>query len=101
MLREEDIRRALRASRVLPVEVRNPHGPLGLEQLAEAVARRTAAAHARPAEARVRRPIDLPAETWQKLDRLAEETSKATSSPVRPSELAASIIEDYLTSTKG
>jgi hypothetical protein len=34
----EVIRRALHASRVVSLEVANPHGPLGLEQLAAAVA---------------------------------------------------------------
>jgi hypothetical protein len=37
MLREEAIRRALHAGRVVPLKVANPHGPLGLEQLAAAV----------------------------------------------------------------
>jgi hypothetical protein len=100
MLTEEDIRRALHASRVLPVDVENPHGPLGLEQLAAAVSRRTATAQAQPAQERVRRAIDLPVETWERLDRLAAETSRATSIPVRPSDVAATIIEQYLTSTK-
>jgi hypothetical protein len=100
MLSEEEIRQALHASRVLPIEVANPHGPLGLEALAAAVARRTTAAQAHPAEARVRRDIDLPVETWERLDRLAAETSQATSSHVRPSELAAAIIEEYLSSTR-
>ena len=36
---EEEIRKALRAGRVVPMAVANPHGPLGLEQLAGAVAR--------------------------------------------------------------
>jgi hypothetical protein len=38
MLSEEAIRRALHASQVVPLKVDNPHGPLGLEQLAAAVA---------------------------------------------------------------
>jgi hypothetical protein len=39
MLDEKEIQRALRASRVVPLSVPNPHGPLGLEQLARVVAR--------------------------------------------------------------
>jgi hypothetical protein len=39
MLDENEIRRALRAGRVVPLHVPNPHGPLGLEQLSAAVAR--------------------------------------------------------------
>src|SRR4051812_9198079 len=37
-LTEEQIRDVLHASCVIPVGVPNPHGPLGLEQLADAVA---------------------------------------------------------------
>ncbi len=99
MLTEDEIRRALHASRVVPLEVENPHGPLGLVQLAAAVARRTADAQSQPPEARVRRAIDLPVETWEKLDELAAKSSQATSSLVRPSEIAATIIEQFLTST--
>jgi len=43
MLTEEEIRDALHASRVVPTSVPNPHGPFGLEQFAEAVARATVA----------------------------------------------------------
>jgi hypothetical protein len=39
MLSQEEIRQALRAGRVIPLGVANPHGPLGLEQLAAATAR--------------------------------------------------------------
>jgi hypothetical protein len=39
MLGEEEIRKALRAGRVVPLAVPNPHGPLRLEQLADGVAR--------------------------------------------------------------
>jgi hypothetical protein len=38
VLTEEEIRRALHADRVVPLGVANPHGPLGLEQFAAAVA---------------------------------------------------------------
>jgi hypothetical protein len=41
MLSEEAIRRILRANRVVPLKVANPHGPLGLKQLAAAVAAQT------------------------------------------------------------
>jgi hypothetical protein len=39
MLSQQEIQEALRARRVVPLGVSNPHGPLGLEQLAAAVAR--------------------------------------------------------------
>jgi hypothetical protein len=100
MLSEEEIRRALNASRVIPLDVRNPHGPLGLEELAATVKRRLADGELNSVEERVRRAIDLPAETWARLDQLATETSRATSSRVRPSDLAASIIEEYLAASR-
>jgi hypothetical protein len=96
MLSEEEIRRALNASRVLPLDVQNPHGPLGLEELAAAVKRRVGGHETRSVEERVRQDIELSAETWARLDQLAAETSEATATLVRPSELAATIIEEYL-----
>lgn len=98
MLTEEEIRRALHASRVVETDVKNPHGPLGLEHLAAAVAQRTSS---QSSEARVRREIDLPADTWERLNQLAAKTSEAGSVPVRPSALAATIIEQFLASTHG
>src|SRR5919199_925364 len=96
MLSEEAIRQALHAGRVVPLGVANPHGPLGLEQLAAAVATHREAAHAHPQAERVRRPIDLPRQTWEKLDALAAATSRPGSAPVSAAELAAAIIERYV-----
>lgn len=98
MLTEEEIRRALHASRVVEIDVKNPHGPLGLEHLATAIAQRTGS---QPSEARVRREIDLPVDTWERLNQLAAKTSEAGTSPVRPSELAATIIEQFMASQNG
>ena len=42
MLTEQEIRGNLHASRGVPLPVPSPYGPLGLEQLAKAVARATA-----------------------------------------------------------
>ena len=92
MLTEEAIRRALHANRVVPLAVANPHGPLGLEQLAAAVAAHRNAAQAK----RVRRPIELPVQTWEKLHALAAATSRAGKPPVSAGELAAAIIEQYV-----
>jgi hypothetical protein len=99
MLSEDAIRRALHASRVVPLGVANPHGPLGLEQLAAAVAAHREAAPAHPPPERVRRPIELPVQTWEKLHALAVATSQAGTSPVSASELAATIIEQYVLDT--
>ena len=38
MLTEQEYQEALHASRVVPLSVPNPHGPLGLDHLAAAVA---------------------------------------------------------------
>ena len=96
MLTEEDIRRALHASRVVPLGVDNPHGPLGLEQLAAAVAKHREEAQSHSGADRVRRPIALPVQTWEKLHALAAATSRAGTSPVSAGELAAAIIEQYV-----
>jgi hypothetical protein len=64
MLSEEDIRRALHASRMVPLALAKPHGPLGLEQLAAAVARVNPALGSDSPQ--VRRPIALDNATWEK-----------------------------------
>src|SRR4051812_36497112 len=90
MLNEDEIWQTLHASRVATLPAVNPHGPLGLEQLAEIVTRllRTEAA---PAE-RVQRPIALPVETWEKLDRLARAATPADAAPLTASALAAALL---------
>jgi hypothetical protein len=95
MLTEETIRRALHASRVVPLAVSNPHGPLGLEQLAAAVARFREDSQTHPETDRVSRPIELPVQTWEKLRTLAAAASQA-GAPLSAGELAAAIIEQYV-----
>src|ERR671922_981383 len=94
MLSEEQIREALHASRVVPLTVAKPHGPLGLEQLTAAVSQINPALG--PGDARVRRPIALDQATWEKLDRLAETAAQTTSQHVTASQVAAAIIEQYV-----
>ncbi len=96
MLSEEAIRRILHASRVAPLMVANLHGPLGLEQLAAAVTAHREDTASHPQSDRVRRPIDLPLQTWEKLYALAAATSRPGTSPVTAGELAAAIIEQYV-----
>jgi hypothetical protein len=96
MLTEQEIREALHASRVVPVAVPSPHGPLGLEQLAEEVGKLTGLHASSGERLRVRRPIELPVETWEKLDHLAKAATKSTSHPLSASELAGAIIQDAL-----
>ena len=96
MLTEQEIRDALHASRVVPLPVPNPHGPLGLEQLAEAVARATAA---RPqSTGSVQRSLTLPLATWEKLDSLAQTASKAGPGRLSASDVAVALIEQAVTS---
>ena len=80
----------------MPLAVANPHGPLGLEQLAAAVASHRQGGQSTPNQDRVRRPIELPLQTWEKLHALAAATSKEGKAPVSTGELAAAIIEKYV-----
>jgi hypothetical protein len=66
MLTEQQIQQALHAQRVVPLGIDNPHGPLGLEQLAETVARLVATATAPSQRGRIERPLRLPQETLGK-----------------------------------
>ncbi len=100
MLSEQEIRQALHASRVVALSVPSPHGPLGLEQLAEEVGQIIALWTSSEAGARVRRPIELPIETWEKLAHLAKAATQATSRPMTASEVAGAIIEDTLAKTQ-
>ena len=94
MLSEEEIRQALHTSRVVPLTVARPHGPLGLEQLAAAVSRINPALG--PVDPRVRRPITLDQATWEKLDQLAATAAQTTSHHVTASQVATAIIEQYV-----
>ena len=70
MLSEKQIQQALHASRVVPLAVAKPHGPLGLEQLAAAVSRVNPALGS--GDLAVRRPIALDHAIWEKLEQLAQ-----------------------------
>jgi hypothetical protein len=95
MLTEGEIAKALHASRVVPLPAMNPHGPLGLEQLAEVVAQLRDADAARGE--RVQRPIALPVETWKKLDQLARAATPTNAPPLTASALAAALLEQAVT----
>jgi hypothetical protein len=99
MLTEREIQLALHADRVMPLSVPNPHGPLGLEQLAAAVARIADSPVSLPEDGRVRRPIALSVQTWNKLQYLAETTAQAGARPVNASDVATAIIEQFVAST--
>ena len=99
MLDEKAIQQALHAHRVVPLAVPNPHGPLGLEQLAAVVARLAQSPVEAPDEGRIRRPISLSAQSWERLERLANSTMRGSAGPASVSEVAAAIIEQFLAST--
>ena len=94
MLSEKQIRQALHASRVVPLAVARPHGPLGLEQLAAAVSRVNPALGS--GSPRVRRPIALDRATWEKLEQLADNGCADDITAVTASQVAAAIIEQYV-----
>ena len=95
MLNEDQIAQSLHASRVVTLPAVNAHGPLGLEQLTEMVARSVRKEGA-PAD-RVQRPIALPVETWDKLDQLARAATPANAAPLTASALAAVLLEQAVT----
>jgi hypothetical protein len=99
MLTKNEIQQALHAGRVLPVSVNNPHGPLGLEQLAAAVAQLSDSPVPLSGIARICRSIALSVETWEKLEEIAKRTAPAGSPPVPVSEIAASILEQVTAAT--
>ncbi len=84
MLSEQEIKRALRASRVAPMAVPNPHGPLGWQHLAQTIACHL---NRESGERTVVQSLEIPAETWEKLQKLADEATRSTAHPVGVSEL--------------
>jgi len=91
---EEQIRQSLHASRIVPLSVAKPHGPLGLEQLAAAVS--CINPSTRSGYQGVRRPLALDHKTWEKLDQLAETATQTTAQRITASQVAAAIIEQFV-----
>ncbi len=89
MLNEEEIRGALRARLVVPLGVANPHGPLGLEHLAAALACATR-------EGAETLAIMVRRETREKLERLACREGATAAHPLTAAEVAAAIVEQYV-----
>lgn len=92
MLDEAEIAKTLHASRVVPLNVPNPHGPLGLEQLAHAVAHLRGQGEPH----RVERPISLSVEAWSKLNDLAHAQALRADRPTSASEVAAALLEQLV-----
>ena len=78
--------------RSVPLNVANPHGPLGLEQLAAAVAMVRGENHPQ----RVQRAIALRVQTWERLDQLAQTATANGSKPSSASELASALLEQLI-----
>src|SRR5438105_14451698 len=93
MLSEQEIKKALRADRVLPISVPNLHGPLGWAHLARELARFLGG---NGSGAKLVKPLEMPAETWQKLQKLADEATRAEARPVTATEVAAAILQHYV-----
>jgi hypothetical protein len=89
VLTPEEIRQALHAARVVPVAIANPHGPLGLEQLAAVVEQ----IREEGRQARVERPISVSLETWEKPRRLAQAAAPGDRRQLTASEVAAALLE--------
>jgi hypothetical protein len=90
MINDQEIKRALKASRIVPLSTANPHGPLGLEQLAAEVA---------AVRGETRFPavvVPLPPETWDKLQRLAESERQGRHEQISAADLVRGIVERYL-----
>lgn len=90
MLSRDEIQIALGATRVVPLKVKSPHGPLGLQHLAETVERLI---ERRSEETnQIQRSISFPLETWQKLDALAHKLTQDAARPVTASDVATSLV---------
>ena len=89
MLTPEQIQQALSASRVATLNIAGAHGPLGLDELAETVARTV---QARGSQTLIERPPALPLQTWEKLDEIARLTTSKASQPTSASAVAAVLL---------
>jgi len=89
----DEIRSALHASRVIPLNVPSIHGPLGLEHLASIVA-------TLPKGSGDTLTIPVQPETRKALERLATIQSQKTRSPTSPAQVAAAILEEVISTGK-
>jgi hypothetical protein len=90
MLSRDEIQTALGADRVIPLNIKNPHGPLGLEQLTASIQRMDPLS---TESNQIQRSISLPLETWDKLHDLAQQLSQLSPTrPVTASDVARSLV---------
>lgn len=90
MLSENEIQEALNASRVVPLTTRNPHGPLGLNQIAAEVG------GVRGENPAASVTIPLRPDLWAKLQRLVEAERATGLSAKTPTDFVRGIVEGYL-----
>lgn len=95
MLTEQEIKHALHASRVAPMPVANPHGPIGWEQVAQTLKR--ILTDNESGTQKVVRSLEIPTDTWQKLEKLADQATRNAARPVTVSEIASAILQHYVT----
>ncbi|MBI1833053.1 MAG: hypothetical protein HYR84_16555 [Planctomycetes bacterium] len=93
MLSEQEVKQALHANRVIPIDVPNPHGPLGWQHLGHTLARFLTP---NDSGTKVVKSLEIPAETWNKLEQLAAEAARSEARPVSASDLAAAILQHYV-----
>jgi hypothetical protein len=98
MLRPDEIERALHASRVVDMNTAAFHGPLGLEHLASLVEDLQARPPSMTNGAREALTIELRSETRKKLEQLANAQRNAPAGKFSAAELAAAIVERFVTS---
>jgi hypothetical protein len=97
MLSEQEIKQALRASRVMPMPVPALHGPFGWEQLAQTIAHHLSSGSG---GRKVVQSLEIPAETWEKLEQLADQAARSAARPVSVAEVAAAILQEYFHDTR-
>lgn len=93
MLTEQEIKQALHASRVAPMPMAVPHVPFGWEHLAQKVSRFFE--NNGTDEAKIVQSLEMPLETWQQLEKLADEATRIEARPVSAAEVAAAILQHY------
>ncbi|HYV36938.1 MAG TPA: hypothetical protein VE988_14625 [Gemmataceae bacterium] len=98
MLRPDEIQQALHASRVVDLEMADLHGPLGLEHLAAVVKDLQTQPQSSVNGRSEAITITLRSGTRQKLERMATTQVGGSSNHLTAADLAAAIVERFVTS---
>lgn len=94
MLTEEEIKHALHASRVGPMTIAVPHGPFGWEHMAQNVARFLVNNEGQ--EKKTMPALEVPIDTWKRLEHLANEATRSGARPISVSDVAVAILQQYV-----